>query len=85
MSNTHIFLREDKNPNGPGVSLLLANFGNSKVQDMNQSTRSTFTISDEYYMTPENIELINATMDKDKDGKPIKKEDSEKAAIKPGK
>ena len=47
---------------------------------MNQATRSTFTISDPYYMTPENIELINAVQKGDKTN-PTK----EKASIKPGK
>ena len=31
MSNLHVFLKEDKNPDGPGISVLLGNFGNAKV------------------------------------------------------
>ena len=80
MSDGHIFLKKDDTPGGPGFCMLLGNFGNAKIQENSAITQETFTISDEYYLSYENIERCLQVDESNKES-----QKKEKRVIKPSK
>ena len=58
MSDSHVFVVTDPTEGGPGVKMMLGNFGNSNIQEETSGTRATFTLSDAYYLSHENVERV---------------------------